>query len=229
MSERAPRRGSAWPAALLVAAALGVLIVSVAGASSGRLAAEGPERTSTARRAEPITLRPALAGVASTADEADRARPTRLVVPDAGVDTRLVPLGLLPDGAMEVPQDAAVAGWYEPGPAPGEVGSAVLAGHVDSKRAPGVFFHLAGLRPGDPITVERDDGRQFVFSVTAVEQHPKSALPADRIWAPTSEPTLRLVTCGGTFDRRTRHYTDNVVVFAELRMVTEPQARLRDA
>jgi hypothetical protein len=185
-------------------------------------------RTSTADRpAELITMRPP--GQADAVVRARDVRPVRLVVPDAGVDSRLVPLGLLPDGAMEVPADPAVAGWYSPGPSPGEPGPAVLAGHVDSKGGPGVFFHLDDLRRGDPITVEREDGAQYVFTVTVVEQHPKDALPTDRIWAPSNEPLLRLVTCGGEFDRATGHYTDNVVVFAELSMVRNPQQALRQA
>jgi len=221
----ATRRGPLWPAALLVviAAAFGAMAVATGGTPSE----VSRRRTSTVRPVELITMRPP-----AQMDAAVRARdvrPVRLVVPGAGVDSRLIPLGLLPDGAMEVPADAALAGWYSPGPSPGEPGPAVLAGHVDSKRGPGVFFHLDDLAAGDPITVERQDGSQYVFTVTAVEQHPKEALPVDRIWAPSAEPTLRLVTCGGTFDRRTGHYTDNVVVFAELSLVRNPQQALRQA
>lgn len=219
-----PRRGPLWPAALLVviAIAFGAVAMTTGNAPSD----VARRRTSTASRpAELVTMRPP-----AQIDAAVRARdvrPVRLVVPGAGVDTRLVPLGLLPDGAMEVPADATVAGWYSPGPAPGEPGPAVLAGHVDSKHGPGVFFHLDELMPGDPITVERQDGAQYVFTVTAVEQHPKEALPVDRIWATSDQPLLRLVTCGGVFDRKTGHYTDNVVVFAELSLVRNPQQSLR--
>lgn len=218
------RRGPLWPAALLVAVAFAFGATAVA--TGGTTREVTAQRTSTADRpAELITMRPP--------DHVDAAvrgrdvRPVRLVVPDASVDSRLIPLGLLPDGAMEVPADAAVAGWYSPGPAPGEPGPAVLAGHVDSTHGPGVFFHLDELAPGDPITVEREDGAQYVFTVTGVEQHPKEALPVDRIWAPSAEPLLRLVTCGGEFDRATGHYTDNVVVFAELSLIRNPQQALR--
>jgi hypothetical protein len=220
------RRGPLWPAALLVAVAIAFAAMAVATGGAAREVAA--RRTSTADRpTELITMRPP--GQIDAAVRARDVRPVRLVVPAAGVDSRLVPLGLLPDGAMEVPADAAVAGWYSPGPSPGEPGPAVLAGHVDSKLGPGVFIHLDDLAAGEPNTVERQDGTQYVFTVTAVEQHPKEALPVDRIWAPSAEPTLRLVTCGGTFDRRTGHYTDNVVVFAELSLVRNPQQALRHA
>lgn len=226
MTRRAPRRGPSWPAALLVAAAIAGLVASVTAASAPARVAAPIARAGTTEDPQPVSLRPPLRAVA-TSDDVTAPAPTRLVVPEAGVDSRLAPLGLLPDGAMEVPADAAVAGWYELGPVPGEPGPAVVAGHVDSKTGPGVFFALRRLRPGDRVTVERDDGTRHVFAVTAVEQHPKTGLPVERIWAPSDEPVLRLVTCGGVFDPETGHYTDNLVVFAELVTSTAPQASLQ--
>lgn len=227
MTRGTQRRGPSWPAALLVAAALGIGGTAVLGASPADDAGSAPERAfGRAAGAEPIALHPPFAGLAREAAP-ERPAPTRLSIPAAGVDARMVELGLLPDGAMEVPDDTRLTGWFTPGPVPGERGPAVVAGHVDSKHGPGVFWHLERLKPGDAISVDRDDGRRFVFTVTAVEQHPKTALPVDRIWAPTSGPALRLVTCGGTFDRTTRHYTDNVVVFAELVSSGAPQQALR--
>lgn len=224
MAHDAARRGPLWPAALLMAGALGMLVLAMTGGPAAPPAAAVAGPAGTVDRLEPIVIRPLASYLPR---QADAPRPTGLVVPSAGVDTRLLPLGLLPDGAMEVPADAAVAGWYEPGPVPGEPGPAVIAGHVDSKSGPGVFFALRRLQPGDPVTVELDDGERLVFSVTAVEQHPKDGLPVDRIWNDTEQPVLRLVTCGGTFDRATGHYTDNVVVFAELVRSTSPQQALR--
>ena len=224
MTRDTARRGPLWPAALLMAGALGMLVLAMTGGPAAPPAAAVAGSTSTVNRPEPITIRPLASYLPR---QADAPRPTWLVVPDAGVDTRLLPLGLLPDGAMEVPADAHVAGWYEPGPVPGEPGPAVIAGHVDSKAGPGVFFALGNLEPGDHVTVERDDGTRSVFAVTAVEQHPKDGLPVDRIWNDTDQPVLRLITCGGTFDRATGHYTDNIVVFAELLRSTTPQQALR--
>ncbi|MGY1700635.1 class F sortase [Geodermatophilus sp. SYSU D00766] len=142
--------------------------------------------------------------------------PLRVRVPAAGVDSTLVELGLDAAGALAAPADPAVAGWYAAGPAPGDVGPAVLAGHVDSARGPAVFARLAGLADGDEVLVDRSDGTTARFTVTAVERHPKGAFPTGRVYGPTPDAQLRLVTCGGDFDRTAHSYVDNVVVFARL-------------
>jgi sortase (surface protein transpeptidase) len=128
-----------------------------------------------------------------------------IAIPAAGVDARVVPVGLRPDGAMEVPE-VDRAGWYRLGPRPGERGPAVIVGHVDSREGPAVFFRLGQLRRGDRIVVGQDGGAAAAFAVERVERHPKEALPVARIWNPTGQPVLRLITCGGSFDRSTGHY-----------------------
>jgi sortase (surface protein transpeptidase) len=140
--------------------------------------------------------------------------PVRLRVPDIDVDAAVIPLGLQPDGALEVPQDFSETGWYTAGPEPGEPGSAVIAGHVDSKRGPAVFFRLQELRPGAIVEVAGEDGSTMRFSVDRIERHPKDRFPTDMVYGPTDEVALRLITCGGTFDRSSGHYRDNVIVFA---------------
>ncbi|MGY1667552.1 class F sortase [Geodermatophilus sp. SYSU D00696] len=142
--------------------------------------------------------------------------PVRVRVPAAGVDSALVELGLDPAGALAVPADPSLAGWYAAGPVPGEVGPAVLAGHVDSARGPAVFAHLAGIEPGDEVLVDRSDGTTVRFAVTRVERHSKGAFPTEEVYGPTPDAQLRLVTCGGAFDRSRGSYEDNVVVFATL-------------
>ncbi|MGY1669494.1 class F sortase [Geodermatophilus sp. SYSU D00710] len=142
--------------------------------------------------------------------------PVRVRVPAAGVDGGLVELGLDPAGALAVPADPSLAGWYAAGPVPGEVGPAVLAGHVDSARGPAVFARLAGIGPGDEVLVDRSDGTSVRFAVTRVERHPKGAFPTEEVYGPTPDAQLRLVTCGGAFDRSRGSYEDNVVVFATL-------------
>ena len=195
----AKRRGSLWPAALaLVAAAL------LAGAALAGGGAPAPEPA----QAQQVRIVP------PDSTPQTGLKPVRLRIAAVGIDTTLVPLGLLANGDMEVPADASVAGWYDLGPRPGQPGPAVIAGHVDSRQGPGVFFPLRQVRPGDLVEVTLEDGSVLRFPVTAVEQHPKDALPVERIWNDTEEPVLRLVTCGGTFDRQSRHYTDNIVVFA---------------
>jgi hypothetical protein len=142
--------------------------------------------------------------------------PTRVRVPVIGLDSGLVDLGLDASGALEAPADFATAGWYAGGPAPGDVGPAVLAGHVDSSRGPAVFFRLRELTPGDAVLVDRADGSTATFAVTRVERHPKDAFPTAAVYGPTADAQLRLVTCGGDFDRSVGSYEDNVVVFARL-------------
>lgn len=142
--------------------------------------------------------------------------PVSLQVPRLGIHTGLVRLGLQPDGAVAVPDSAAVAGWYTGGPAPGQTGPAVLAGHVDSRTGPGVFYRLPEARVGDTVVVRRADGRDVRFTVTGVARYAKAAFPTDQVYGATPFAELRLVTCGGSFDYATRHYRDNVVVFARL-------------
>ncbi|MGY1769735.1 class F sortase [Blastococcus sp. SYSU D00813] len=142
------------------------------------------------------------------------ADPVRVRVPGIGVDSPLERLGVDPAGALETPADPALAGWFDGGPAPGDVGPAVLAGHVDSTAGPAVFWRLRDLTPGDEVLVDRADGTTAQFTVTRVERHPKDAFPTEAVYGPTPDPQLRLVTCGGEFDRDRRSYRDNVVVFA---------------
>jgi sortase (surface protein transpeptidase) len=136
-----------------------------------------------------------------------------IAIPAVGIDARVVPVGLRADRTMEVPE-VDLAGWYEPGPRPGEAGPAVIVGHVDSRHGPAVFFRLGELRQGDRITIGQQGGAARSFLVERVERSPKEALPVGRIWDRTRQPVLRLITCGGSFDRSTGHYRDNVIVYA---------------
>jgi hypothetical protein len=131
-----------------------------------------------------------------------------------GIDAPVLPIGLDATGALVPPDDVATAGWFSGGPAPGDVGPAVIAGHVDSVDRPGAFFPLRAVVPGDPITVTRADGSVVRFVVTRVARFPKSAFPTAEVYGTTPDAELRLVTCGGAFDRAARSYVDNVVVFA---------------
>ncbi|WP_410811009.1 class F sortase [Micromonospora sp. 067-2] len=139
--------------------------------------------------------------------------PTRVRVPRIGVDSALTVLGLDRAGALIPPVDFDTAGWYGGGPAPGDTGPAVLAGHLDSRRGPGVFARLGELRPGDEVEVWRG-GQRVSFRVTGSLRTRKDRFPTAAVYGPTPGPELRLVTCGGAFDKRRGHYTDNVVVFA---------------
>ena len=151
---------------------------------------------------------------ATTVTTAPVPDPVRIEIPAIDVDARVVAVGLKPDGALDVP-DFGLAGWYDPGPRPGEVGPAVVVAHVDTRSGPDVFARLSELEAGDRIVVHGRDGTAQTFVAEHSEQTPKDQLPADRIWADTNRPVLRLVTCGGSFDRTTGHYRDNVIVYAD--------------
>jgi sortase (surface protein transpeptidase) len=142
--------------------------------------------------------------------------PVRVEIPSIGVASSLDRLGRAPDGTVEVPRDWEVAGWYAPGPRPGDPGSAVILGHVDSKGGPAVFYRLRQLRRGDQIKIGRADGSAVRFIVQRTQQYPKDRFPTDEVYYPTLTPTLRLVTCGGDFDAAAGHYRSNVIVFATM-------------
>ena len=147
-----------------------------------------------------------------------RVRPVSLRIPSIGVDSRsLVDLAKEADGSLEVPVDPADAGWFTPGPAPGQFGPAVIAGHVDGGGGPGVFYRLGELRPGASLEVTREDGSTARFVVDKVERYAKDAFPTAAVYGDsTPRSELRLITCGGDFDDETGHYVDNVVAYAHL-------------
>jgi sortase (surface protein transpeptidase) len=142
--------------------------------------------------------------------------PVGVEIPRIGVASSLDRLGRAPDGTIQEPSRWEVAGWYAPGTRPGDPGSAVILGHVDSKRGPAVFFRLRELRRGDTVIIKRADGSSVRFVVQRTKQYDKRRFPTDDVYYPTLTPALRLVTCGGQFDYATGHYRSNVIVFATL-------------
>lgn len=151
-----------------------------------------------------------------------RSAPVRLQVDAIGVDSELVDLGLADDGTMEVPEEGFPAGWFTGAPTPGQTGPAVLVGHVDWDGAPGVFYRLKDLEPGDEVAVTRADGDVAVFAVTRVDQIAKDEFPTDEVYGDLDHAGLRLITCGGSFDHDSGHYVDNLVAYAELVHVVSP-------
>ena len=144
------------------------------------------------------------------------ADPARVRIPAIGVDAAVFRLAVDAQGVLPAPPTNEGTGWWRAGPEPGEPGPAVIVGHVDGREGPAVFFRLRELVPGAEIAVDRVDGSTAVFAVERVERHPKDAFPTEAVYGHTPDARLRLVTCGGEFDRSTRHYVDNVVVFATL-------------
>jgi sortase (surface protein transpeptidase) len=202
------------PAAAL---ALAAGLVAIAGGMTGLLLT---------RHSTPA-MRPAAAGVAAlpaptgpivappqSAAPKPVAAPVSLTIPLIGVQTRLITLGLTSTGALQVPSTTSVAGWYTGSPRPGAIGSSIIVGHIDSYKAPGVFFRLRELTAGDKVYVKRADGTLVEFRVTLVQQYLKNHFPTEAVYGPVPDPELRLITCGGVFDYATGHYLSNIVVYA---------------
>ncbi|OZM73425.1 class F sortase [Amycolatopsis antarctica] len=202
---------------MVVAAAVAVfLLVPGGGSGVAPVGAAEPPAASTERA--PSTER--VAGPTGTPIDAEvlpASKPSWLEVPAIGVRTdRIIELGLQADGALEVPGDAVTAGWFDQSPTPGEVGPAVVAGHVDYRKVPGVFQRLKELTSGAEVVVHRADGTSAVFAVSRVEHYAKSEFPTEKVYGDTSGPELRLITCGGEFDSSSGNYEDNVVAYARL-------------
>lgn len=155
------------------------------------------------------------AGGASAAGPLDVAPPVAVEAPSVGLAAPLVPVGKTADGALAVPE-FGTAGWYRHSVRPGAVGAAVLAGHVDSTTGPDVFFPLRQLEVGDAVLVRLADGTTSTFVVKGVEVTDKEALPVGRIFDQPQTAELRLITCGGAFDRASGSYESNVIVYATL-------------
>jgi len=205
---------------LLAAVALSVALLSGCAANSppeppqARLIAEDPPASHSSTSKPPKAVR-------KVAD------PTRIRIPSIGVDAEIIKVGLKGKGErkhMETPPGGEnLAGWYSPKmpkdekpfARPGEVGAAVIAGHVDSKEGPDVFARLRELKRGAEILVTDKAGKTYMFKVARKTQTDKDQLDTDAIWNTPTHPALRLITCGGSFDGSTGHYRDNVTIFAD--------------
>jgi hypothetical protein len=145
--------------------------------------------------------------------------PVSVAIPAIGVQSSLLRVGRNSDGTMQVPDlytQANEAAWYKYSVTPGQVGTSVIEGHVDSYRGPAVFFRLGALRPGNRIDVKLADGITAVFRVTGVREYEKTNYPASVIYGSSNYAALRVITCGGAFDYTTGHYLSSIVVFASL-------------
>jgi sortase (surface protein transpeptidase) len=213
--------------AFLVAGMTTTLVIRVSQAAEALPSTSLPARPATTTRPPSTTTATAVAPTAlsttSTAPSTSTTTiytheipdPIRIVIPAIEVDAEVISVGLLENGDMDVPP-FGLAGWYNLGPAPGAKGPAVIVAHVDTKKGPDVFYHLKELEPDDEILVYGEDGDVATFVVESKEQQLKSELPTDRIWDDTWEPVIRLITCGGEFDRHWGHYLSNVIVYGHL-------------
>ncbi|MFI6483043.1 class F sortase [Nonomuraea sp. NPDC050663] len=154
------------------------------------------------------------------------ARPTGVYIPSIGVAAPLMELGLDGAGAIENPplHEPNVAGWYRYGPVPGQRGAAVITGHLDTRSGPAVFAALREVKKGDQVQVVRADRSVAVFVVDRVEHTPKDSFPTRKVYGEVGYPALRLVTCGGAFDRAAGSYRDNTIVYAHLALAHHPKS-----
>lgn len=181
--------------------------------------------TTTTPAASPATTTTAVKGPVIP-----RSEPVSITIPAIGVQSKLLYLGLNPDGTIQTPPldgspQTNEAAWYKYSPTPGQVGPSIIEGHIDSAaQGPSVFFHLGAMKPGEKVYVTLEDGTVAVFEVTGVRQYPKARFPTATVYGNTDYAALRLLTCGGRFDYQTHHYLSNTVVFASL-VSSHPLAR----
>jgi sortase (surface protein transpeptidase) len=216
------RRGATGVAAAAVLLLVAGLVVTLIGwRGSEASTPDAPSVTSTSGPSTTTTAPSERAKAAQTpgpdfGPSMSGSAPVGLIIPRIGVraDT-IVGLGLADDGTIEVPQDASAPGWFTPGPSPGQLGPAVIAGHVDSTTGPAIFYRLGELRPGDRVQVARADGSTAVFRVDKVETYEKKAFPTRAVYGTTHQAELRLITCSGKYDSETG-YLSNTVAYAHL-------------
>lgn len=144
------------------------------------------------------------------------AEPTNISIENLGISAGFIPLGKNSDQTMEVPNEPHLVGWYRLAPTPGEVGPAVIVGHVDSPLGPAIFWQLNQLAQGDTVIISRQDSSTVTFEVVSVEQYPQDNFPTDKVYGAIDYPGLRLITCGGTYDKNTQRYSHNTVVYARM-------------
>ncbi len=145
-----------------------------------------------------------------------RSEPTRLRISKIDLDTTFVSVGRKIDGTLETPSRFDTVGWYTGAPTPGEIGPAIIVGHVDRVGGIAIFWRLRELLPGDTFEVDRADGKTVKFKVDEVRQLPQDSFPTEEVYGNINYAGIRLITCGGVFNRQTGHYSDNTVVYGSL-------------
>lgn len=200
--------------AIAVAVTVGLL------AACGPVAEDGNPSPSTSATGSPAPAPTPTASVpvarATPEPVVESPAPVALRIDALGVDMPVEPVGVQDSGAMEIPENPAVAGWYRFGRAPADPeGATVLAAHVDDREyGVGPLAKLRDAQPGETVVVRDAGGAEVAYAVESVTYIPRAQLPVDELFARTGPRTLVVVTCGGAFDERTRSYSDNVVLVA---------------
>lgn len=144
-------------------------------------------------------------------------KPSLLRIPAINLSVGFeAPLGVDAEGSLEVPKGYEKVGWYKYGPTPGEIGPAVILGHIDSYKGPAVFYDLRKLKVGDDVFVDREDGKTVTFVVEKIETYPQSDFPTQTVYGNIDYAGLRLITCAGIYNKGTKRFSHNLVVFARL-------------
>ncbi|MFD9504912.1 class F sortase [Streptomyces sp. NPDC060035] len=208
-------RSLLWPAA---AVCLGVLLVHNSFDAS---AGVRPPIPAVAPAPAPSAASPSPVPAPSRSIEAPwlpRSEPKRISIAEIAVNAPFTPLSIGPSGQLNAPpaNDTNLVGWFKDGATPGERGTSVVAGHVDTKTGPAVFLLLSTLKAGNTVDITRADGAVATFKVDSVETFSKARFPSRRVYADNGTAQLRLITCGGAYDKKAKDYEDNVVVFAHL-------------
>jgi len=216
MGQHRRKRGARWALGTALAAAVacaGGASVSAFGVFDGTPAQAG----ATYIPPSITTVAPRLAGDARAKPLA-RSAPVQIRIPGIGVNAPVMKVGREADGTVQVPPLAEhnLTGWYEYGPAPGQRGPAVILGHVDSTTGISVFYYLKNMHAGDKVYVTLADGKVAAFAVDGLQRVAKDAFPTASVYGKSGYPSLRLITCGGPFDKATGHYVDNIIVYAHL-------------
>ena len=212
-----------------VSAAHAVALFGIALATVSIAQWQRPLVSASARIGSPATGNPhVMPSSSDLSPDGAASRPGEIRIPAIGVSAPVVTLHMNSDGTLQVPSRFDEAGWYDGSVPPGDKGSSVIVGHVDSFTGPAIFYRLDELTPGSEIEVRLSGGRWTMFVVTQVAEYPKSAFPTAAVYGDTSTPSLRLITCGGPFDASTGHYVSNVVVFAVALETTRGVRRVPD-
>lgn len=152
------------------------------------------------------------------------AEPVSLLIHPIGLRAPLIRTGLEPDGSLHVPGNPQQSGWYTGGPKPGEIGPSVITGHYDSVAGPGIFYNLNKVKIGEEVRVVQNDGVELVFKIEKKGLYPQDDFPTQLVYGPISNAGLRIITCAGTYNRVTRHYSHDLVVYASLTRVETSQS-----
>ncbi|MGW0788067.1 class F sortase [Streptomyces sp. NPDC002911] len=211
-------RSLLWP---VVAVGLGFLLVYNSLDASAGAPPAPPAVVSLPAPSKPASPTPSASASAPSLG-LPRSEPERIRIKSIAVDAPFTPLSIGPSGQLDAPpaNEENLVGWFKDGAAPGERGTSVVAGHVDTKAGPAVFLLLSTLRAGNTVDILRRDNAVATFKVDSVETFSKENFPDERVYADNGRAQLRLITCGGVYDRKKKDYEDNVVVFAHLASTT---------